>query len=76
MKNTNPISELIDNKTYELLSQYDILDKKAIRDYNIWREYNNTTKDLSRQERAMMLSHKHNLKYETILKIIYQKYGE
>lgn len=76
MKDTNPISDLIDDKTHKLLSQYDILDKRAIRDYNIWKEYHSTTKDLSRQERAMMLSLKHNLKYETILKIIYQNYGE
>ena len=70
----NPLSELISDDIYELLSSYRLIDEKAVRDFHIRKKF--------RQLRASNISagsaidtimeNYPYLQYDTIRKIVYQ----
>jgi hypothetical protein len=71
---TNPLSELIDDATYELLASQGLLYEKAIRDYQIRRRYREMRKDMASSDAIERLREAHPyLQYDTIRKIIYAK---
>lgn len=74
MMRTNPLSELIDDETYELLDSHGLLYEKALRDYQIRKTYREFRKRMPSADAIEKLREAHPyLQYDTIRKIIYAK---
>lgn len=71
---TNPLCELIDDQTYELLETHGVLHEKAIRDHGIRRRYRQMRRQMSSTEAIELLREAHPyLQFDTIRKIVYAK---
>jgi hypothetical protein len=73
-KAENPLSDLIDDKIYELLSSKGLIDEKSVRDYQIHRKFKelrNIKLSVSDAIEAIREEYPY-LQFDTIRKIIYQ----
>jgi hypothetical protein len=72
-KSENPLSELIDDETYNNLKKYKLLDEKAIRDYKIRLMYKDMRREMSAGEAIDKIQEMFPyLQFDTIRKIVYQ----
>jgi hypothetical protein len=72
-KSDNPLSELIDDETYNNLKKYKLLDEKAIRDYKIRQMYKDMRREMSAGEAIDKIQELFPyLQFDTIRKIVYQ----
>jgi hypothetical protein len=72
-KSENPLSELIDDETYNNLKKYKLLDEKAIRDYKIRQMYKDMRREMSAGEAIDKIQEMFPyLQFDTIRKIVYQ----
>jgi hypothetical protein len=72
-KTDNPLSELIDDETYNNLKKYKLLDEKAIRDYKIRQMYKDMRREMSAGEAIDKIQEMFPyLQFDTIRKIVYQ----
>jgi len=72
-KTDNPLSELIDDETYNNLRKYKLLDEKAIRDYKIRQMYKDMRREMSAGEAIDKIQEMFPyLQFDTIRKIVYQ----
>jgi len=72
-KSDNPLSELIDDETYNNLKKYKLLDEKAIRDYKIRQMYKEMRREMSSGEAIDKIQEMFPyLQFDTIRKIVYQ----
>jgi hypothetical protein len=70
----NPLAELIDDRTYEILLSHGLLYEKAMRDYQIRKNYREMRKEMPSADAIERLRDAHPyLQYDTIRKIIYAK---
>ncbi|MDP4172750.1 MAG: hypothetical protein Q8933_02165 [Bacteroidota bacterium] len=73
-KAENPLSDLIDDKIYELLSSKGLIDEKSARDYQIHRKFKelrNTKLSVTDAIETIREEYPY-LQFDTIRKIIYQ----
>ena len=70
----NPLAELIDDETYELLHSRGLINEKSVRDYIIRKKFRDLrTKELSANEAIDKLREDYPyLQFDTIRKIVYQ----
>jgi hypothetical protein len=72
-KTDNPLSELIDDETYNNLKKYKLLDEKAIRDYKIRQMYKDMRREMSAGEAIDKIQEMFPYpQFDTIRKIVYQ----
>lgn len=73
-KAENPLSDLIDDKIYELLSSKGLIDEKSVRDYQIHRKFKELRNiKLSVTDAIETIREEYPyLQFDTIRKIIYQ----
>ncbi len=71
---TNPIPDLISDAVYSLLETHDLLNGKAIRDYQIRNRFRELRDDdVGASDAIEMLREEHAyLQYDTIRKIVYK----
>ena len=69
----NPLSEIINDKQYEILSKLNIISKIPERNYIIRKKYNELKPKLGTEEAIYNLMEDYNLTFETLRKIIYTK---
>ncbi|MCF8414492.1 MAG: hypothetical protein K9G44_13840 [Melioribacteraceae bacterium] len=74
IKNGNPLSDLVDDSTYHLLSSKGLINEKSVRDYTIRRKFREMReKDVSANEAIDNIRRDHPyLQFDTIRKIVYQ----
>ncbi len=71
----NPLSDLISDDIYELLDSYDLIDEKAVRNYQIKKRYREMRKlkNFSSTEAIEVLREDYPyLQFDTIRKIVYE----
>jgi hypothetical protein len=69
----NPLKELINDETFELLRKHALLDEKAIRDYQIRKMFKEMRKELSAGDAIDKIRDLYPyLQFDTIRKIVYQ----
>ena len=70
----NPLSELISDDIYELLSSYGLIDDKSVRDFQIRNKYKQlrTSKVSSGDAIDAIKEYYPYLQFDTIRKIVYQ----
>jgi hypothetical protein len=69
----NPLKELINDETFELLRSHALLDEKAIRDYQIRKMFKEMRKELSAGDAIDKIRDMYPyLQFDTIRKIVYQ----
>ena len=70
----NPLSELISNDIYELLSSHRLIDEKSVRDFQIRRKFKQlrVSKVSSGGAIDVIREHYPYLQFDTIRKIVYQ----
>jgi hypothetical protein len=73
-ENTNPLSELISDDVYTILSNNGLIDKKSVRDYIIRRKFVSLrTNRISPSDAIEALRNEYPyLQFDTIRKIVYQ----
>jgi hypothetical protein len=74
-KNTNPLSELISDDVYTILSNNGLIDKKSVRDYIIRRKFVSLRANrISPSDAIEALRNEYSyLQFDTIRKIVYQQ---
>ncbi|MGE5401498.1 MAG: hypothetical protein ACM3S2_13940 [Ignavibacteriales bacterium] len=74
--NNNPLSDLISNDVFELLTIEGLLNKKKVREYQIQLKYRQLrTSDISVPDAmSLLLEEFPDLSFEVINKLLYQKY--
>ena len=74
-ENTNPLSELISDDVYTILSNNGLIDKKSVRDYIIKRKFVSLRANRIRPSDAIEDIRKEYsyLQFDTIRKIVYQQ---
>jgi ribonuclease HIII len=70
----NPLSELISDDIYELLSSHGLIDEKSVRDYQIRRKFKYLrASKISAGDAIDVIREEYNyLQFDTIRKIVYQ----
>jgi hypothetical protein len=70
----NPLSELISDEIYELLSSHRLIDEKAVRDFHIRKEFRQLRASKISAGNAIdtILKNYPYLQFDTIRKIVYQ----
>ena len=73
-KNTNPISDLINDEIYEILESRDLINQKSVRDYQIRKKFKDLRQNkYSASDAIDMLREEYPyLQFDTIRKIVYQ----
>ena len=72
--NLNPLSDLIDDDTYAVLQSHGLLYEKALRDYQIRKNYREMRKQMPSADAIEQLRETYPyLQFDTIRKIIYAK---
>jgi len=73
-KMDNPLSELISNDIYELLSSHGLIDEKSVRDFQIRRKFKQlrSSKVSAGDAIDAIREHYPYLQFDTIRKIVYQ----
>jgi hypothetical protein len=73
-KMDNPLSELISNDIYELLSSHGLIDEKSVRDFQIRRKFKQlrSSKVSAGDAIDTIREHYPYLQFDTIRKIVYQ----
>ena len=72
--NSNPLSDLIDDETYEVLKSHGLFYKKAVRNYGIRKNYREMRKKMAGTDAIKQLHESFPyLEYDTIRKIIYTR---
>jgi hypothetical protein len=74
-KNTNPLSDLISDDVYTILSNNGLIDKKSVRDYIIRRKFVSLRANrISPGEAIEAIRNEYSyLQFDTIRKIVYQQ---
>ena len=74
-KNTNPLSELISDDVYTILSKNRLINKKSVRDFIIRRKFVSLrANNINPIEAIEVLLNEYSyLQYDTIRKIVYQR---
>jgi hypothetical protein len=72
--NQNPLSELINDETYNVLTSKGLIDEKSVRDYIIRRKFKTLrTNKISASDAIESLRNEYPyLQFDTIRKIVYQ----
>jgi hypothetical protein len=69
----NPLSDLIDDPSYNMLEQHKLIDQKALRDYLIRKSFREMRERMSAGDAIDKLQQQHPyLQFDTIRKIVYQ----
>ncbi len=70
---TNPLADLIDARTYELLEKHNLLNKRGVRDYVIRRKFRHMRQqNMSTAEAIEALREEYPyLQFDTLRKIVY-----
>ena len=73
-KMDNPLSDLISNDIYELLSSHGLIDEKSVRDFQIRRKFKQlrSSKVSAGDAIDTIREHYPYLQFDTIRKIVYQ----
>lgn len=73
-ENQNPLSELINDETYNVLTSKGLIDEKSVRDYIIRRKFKTLrTNKVSASDAIESLRNEYPyLQFDTIRKIVYQ----
>jgi hypothetical protein len=73
-KMDNPLSELISNDIYELLSSHGLIDEKSVRDFQIRKKFKQlrSSKVSAGDAIDAIREHYPYLQFDTIRKIVYQ----
>jgi hypothetical protein len=76
-ENINPISDLISDDVYAILSKNGLIDKKSVRDFIIRRKFVSLRANNINSTDAIeaLLNEYSYLQYDTIRKIVYQRLG-
>jgi hypothetical protein len=74
VKIDNPLSELISDDIYELLSAHGLIDEKSVRDYQIRKKFKQLRADKVSAGNAIEAIKEHYpyLQFDTLRKIVYQ----
>ncbi len=72
-KNTNPISELISDETFQLLNSKGLLNEKSLRDYQIRKKFKSLRdSNVNASDAIDLLRNEYSyLQFDTIRKIVY-----
>jgi len=69
----NPLKDLIDDKVFRVLQKHNLLDEKAIRDYQIRKMFKEMRRTMSAGDAIDQLREMYPyLQFDTIRKIVYQ----
>ena len=70
----NPLSELISDDIYELLSSHGLIDEKSVRDFQIRKKFKQLRANKVSAGAAIDAINEHypNLQFDTIRKIVYK----